>query len=46
MKSKTPEFKKIELDIDFTITNGSRSIMGCDGKIYYISGYDDGLREE
>ena len=37
---------KIELEIDFLITQGSRSIMGTDNNIYYVSGFDDNSNDD
>lgn len=42
----TKQIMKIELEIDFLITSGSRSILGADNNIYYISGFDDNANDD
>ncbi|CAK78391.1 unnamed protein product (macronuclear) [Paramecium tetraurelia] len=46
LKQQNPQITKIELEINFLITQGSRSILASDGQIYYFSGYDNGFNED
>lgn len=46
LKLKQMDWKTKELDNSFFISNGSRSILGPDGYIYYFHGYEDGMNDE